>query len=196
MSPVTHRGLPPRLRIVLTGGPGCGKTTLIDALRTEGYACFPEVSRALIREQCLTGGDLCPWRNLPAFADECARRMRLHLVEADRLHLATAFFDRGLPDVLGYLDHARLPVPDSLANAGAGYTPVAFIAPPWRDIYRNDPERPQSFEQCVALHTRIEAAYHACGFILHTLPRASVPDRLRFIRRHLVSMPSPQPHYT
>ena len=36
--------------MVLIGGPSSGKTTLIEALKTKGYTCYPEVSREVIRE--------------------------------------------------------------------------------------------------------------------------------------------------
>ena len=36
--------------IVITGGPGTGKTTIIDALIEQGYACFPEISRQITLE--------------------------------------------------------------------------------------------------------------------------------------------------
>ena len=36
--------------IVITGGPGTGKTTIIDAFIEQGYACFPEISRQITLE--------------------------------------------------------------------------------------------------------------------------------------------------
>ena len=34
-------------KIALIGGPGTGKTTLIDALKTKGYGCMEEISRQI-----------------------------------------------------------------------------------------------------------------------------------------------------
>ena len=45
---------------VLTGGPGSGKTTLVDALKALGYATTAEAGRGVIREQMESGGDACP----------------------------------------------------------------------------------------------------------------------------------------
>ena len=36
--------------VVITGGPGTGKTTIIDALIEQGYSCFPEISRQITLE--------------------------------------------------------------------------------------------------------------------------------------------------
>ena len=37
-------------RIIITGGPSSGKTSIIEALKDEGYSCFDEVSREIIQE--------------------------------------------------------------------------------------------------------------------------------------------------
>ena len=46
---------------VLTGGPGSGKTTLIQALAKRGFATAPEAGRGIIRDQQAIGGAALPW---------------------------------------------------------------------------------------------------------------------------------------
>src|SRR3546814_16640429 len=41
---------------VITGGPGTGKSPLIEALAVEGFDHMPEAGRAIIREQVAIGG--------------------------------------------------------------------------------------------------------------------------------------------
>jgi predicted ATPase len=41
---------------IITGGPGSGKTTLIDALAAQGFHHMPEAGRAIIRDQIAIGG--------------------------------------------------------------------------------------------------------------------------------------------
>ena len=36
-------------KIVISGGPGSGKTTLVNLLRLKGYECIDEFSRTLIK---------------------------------------------------------------------------------------------------------------------------------------------------
>lgn len=54
---------------VITGGPGSGKTTLIDALAAEGVRHRPEAGRAIIRDQAVIGGTALPWADRAAFAE-------------------------------------------------------------------------------------------------------------------------------
>lgn len=37
-------------RIIITGGPSAGKTTLITALEKSGFHCQPESGRAVIKQ--------------------------------------------------------------------------------------------------------------------------------------------------
>ena len=53
---------------VITGGPGSGKTTLVEALRRAGYACSVEAGRAIIQDQVARGGRALPWIDPAAFA--------------------------------------------------------------------------------------------------------------------------------
>ena len=181
----THRNAR-RERFVISGGPGTGKSTLVDALARSGEVCYPEVSRQLIREQVLQGTKLLPWNDLAGFAHECVARMRAQI--ADSARHARAFFDRGLPDVVGYLRHGGVAPVSALRKDSRAYTPVVFFAPPWREIYVNDSERPQSFDESVALSTQIRRTYAEYGFIVIDLERGSLQDRVRQVQRVLDKM--------
>ena len=54
-------------------------------------------------------------------------------------------FDRGIPDVIGYLRLSGLPVPPSFLKAAERrrYASRVFIAPPWPCIFTQDAERKQ-----------------------------------------------------
>ncbi len=97
---------------------------------------------------------------------------------ADSAHRGRCFFDRGLPDLIGYLSHGGQSAPDAWRAASRDYAPVVFFAPPWREIYVNDAERPQTFAEAQDLSAHIRRAYLDCGFRLVDLVAGSVPDRL------------------
>ena len=55
---------------IITGAPGTGKTTIINALKKEGYSCAEEISRELIAEQIDIGGNILPWKDQIAFENQ------------------------------------------------------------------------------------------------------------------------------
>ena len=167
---------------VLTGGPGSGKTTLIDALRSAGFAAFSEAGRGIIRDQLATGGPALPWNDPALFAE------RMFLQDMNSYDAATrlpgpVFFDRGAPDTLGYLRLTGLPVPDHMKDAveRIRYNRRIFIAPPWPEIFTQDAERKQDFDEARRTHDAMVQVYTELGYELVPLPCGPVDERLRFI---------------
>ncbi|HDR9280396.1 TPA: AAA family ATPase [Burkholderia vietnamiensis] len=167
---------------VVTGGPGSGKTTLLDALERSGFARSHEAGRGVIRDQMAIDGPALPWRDRAAFA-ELMLNWELRSYELARRARGPVFFDRGVPDVLGYLRLTGLAVP-AHAEAAARrfrYHRRVFVAPPWREIYTQDAERRQDFDEAVRTFDVMVACYTAYGYRPIELPRASVKARVRFV---------------
>ncbi|KVM77983.1 ATPase [Burkholderia ubonensis] len=167
---------------VVTGGPGSGKSTLIDALERAGFARSQEAGRGVIRDQVAVDGPALPWRDRSAFAElMLGWEMRSHHLA--RQARGPVFFDRGVPDVIGYLRLSGLAVP-AHAEAAARrfrYHRRVFIAPPWPDIYTQDAERQQDFAEAVRTYDAMVECYASYGYRLIELPRASVKARVRFV---------------
>ncbi|WP_322065343.1 AAA family ATPase [Burkholderia ubonensis] len=167
---------------VVTGGPGSGKSTLIDALERAGFARSQEAGRGVIQDQMAVDGPALPWRDRSAFAElMLGWEMRSHHLA--RQARGPVFFDRGVPDVIGYLRLSGLAVP-AHADAAARrfrYHRRVFIAPPWPDIYTRDAERRQDFVEAVRTYDAMVECYASYGYRLIELPRASVKARVRFV---------------
>ncbi|WP_431820144.1 AAA family ATPase [Burkholderia sp. F1] len=167
---------------VVTGGPGSGKSTLIDALERAGFARSQEAGRGVIQDQVAVDGPALPWRDRSAFAElMLGWEMRSHHLA--RQARGPVFFDRGMPDVIGYLRLSGLAVP-AHADAAARrfrYHRRVFIAPPWPDIYTQDAERRQDFAEAVRTCDAMVECYASYGYRLIELPRASVKARVRFV---------------
>src|SRR5580692_8143687 len=87
---------------VITGGPGSGKSTLINALEEHGIHTMPEAGRAIIQDQVAIGGEALPWSDRGAFT-ELMLSWEMRSYRAALSLSGPVFFDRGVPDVLGYL---------------------------------------------------------------------------------------------
>ena len=167
---------------VITGGPGSGKTTLIEALVAAGLDTSPEVGRRIIQDQQAVDGQALPWRDRGLFAEMMlAFEMANHAAAARQP--GPVLFDRGVPDVIGYLDLIGFPVPDHMDRAARRlrYNRRVFIAPPWPEIYRNDGERRQDLDEAARTYEAMVRTYGRYGYALVELPRAPVESRVAFI---------------
>src|SRR5580704_19697438 len=101
---------------VITGGPGSGKSTLVDALAGHGLCTMPEAGRAIIEDQVAIGGNALPWSDRQAFA-ELMLSWEMRSYRAALNLSGRVIFDRGIPDVAGYLRLSGLPVPTHVEKA-------------------------------------------------------------------------------
>ncbi|KZE30599.1 AAA family ATPase [Chelatococcus daeguensis] len=167
---------------VLTGGPGSGKTTLLAALAAAGHTVSPEAGRAIIRNQQAIGGPALPSADPALYAE----LMLAHDLAAHRRHLngdGLVFFDRGIPDIAGYLDLVGLARPAHLERAIAcsRYNRRVFICPPWPEIFTQDAERRQTLEEAERTHAAMVRIYDETGYDLIEVPRLPTAERAAFI---------------
>ncbi|UPR59405.1 AAA family ATPase [Vibrio sp. ED004] len=168
--------------IVFTGGPGSGKTSVIDALKSQGYRCAPEVGRKVIQHQVEQQGSALPWLDKVAFRDEMVRE-ELANYQAFEASEQLVFFDRSIVDSYGYSLLETLPVPESLLSScnEIAYNAKVFIFPPWDSIFINDQERKQDFDEAIATYEKMAAAYTQFGYQLVEVPKLPVEERVAFI---------------
>ncbi len=168
--------------IVVTGGPGSGKSTLLEALEREGFGRSVEAGRGIIQDQVAISGRALPWKDPALFAEMMlAWEMRSYRIAEQQQ--GRVFFDRGVPDVAGYLRLMELPVPAYVENAVKTfrYNPRVLIAPPWEEIFRQDRERKQDFVEAVRTYEVLASTYAEYGYELVELPCRPVEQRKRFV---------------
>lgn len=167
---------------VLTGGPGSGKTTLAAALVAAGYTCSPEAGRAIIKDQMVISGPALPWADRALFAElMLSWEMRSHAIAVAQS--GRIFFDRGVPDVAGYLRLSGLAVPAHIDSAARAfrYNRKVFVLPHWPEIFTQDSERKQDEAEARRTHDQMVETYSSFGYAPIAVPKASVAERLRFV---------------
>lgn len=167
---------------VLTGGPGSGKTSVIDALRSENHSCADEAGRHIVRQQVAAGGDALPWSDRLRYAEAMLRR-DLENYHQHNGSSGPVFFDRGIPDTIGYLRLEGLPVPEAMIQSAKAlrYATPVFLFPPWPEIFTQDAERKQTAETAEQTHRAMAEVYGELGYTLIDVPKAPVEDRKAFI---------------
>jgi predicted ATPase len=83
--------------------------------------------------------------------------------------------------------------PPEWRDMSFAYERTVFVAPPWRDIYVQDAERPQTFDEARSLGEHVRQAYVDCGFTIVDLVAGTVKERLLQVCRHLATIPVTSP---
>jgi predicted ATPase len=171
---------------ILTGGPGAGKTTTLEAFRARGFLCVDEAARQILREQAASGGNATHDGDQVRYRDLTLARS-IAAFEAVTEREAPVFFDRGIAENRDYAVPAGAPTPAHMADAITRYryAPLVFIFPPWREIYRHDEERKHDFAHAEWVFDSIGRIYLECGYRLAEVPKASVEERADFILARL-----------
>ena len=174
-------------RFVLTGGPGGGKTALLDALEKRGYRVVPESARSIIKERL--AAELSPRPDPVSFAQDILKS-DIEKYRSVAVGEHPAFFDRGVLDALYMLDAENALSRVDIANYVqlCPYNPVVFLLPPWEDIYGKDSERDQTFEESVEVFEGMKSWYSQWGYKTLEVPRNTLEERRTFILQRLNSL--------
>jgi len=175
-------------RIIVTGGPGTGKTTLLAALEAQGCATVAESARAVIEER------LAAHRTpRPPPAEFAAEILRRDLLKHDAVFEdgRPTFFDRSAVESLAMaVDSGHLTAGEAARlRQRLRFSRLVFVAPPWRAIYVTDAARDHTFEHCERVHEALLRCYAEAGYRLLELPRSSIEARAAWLlaRMHDVS---------
>lgn len=174
--------------VVLIGGPSSGKTTLINKLKENGYVCYPEVSREVIKEAQEKGIEQLFLEQPLLFSELLleGRKKQFHLAKQEASNIV--FLDRGIPDVLAYMHYIGDSYPAFFDEACKEhiYSKI-FILPTWKEIYVSDDERYESYEQAVLIQDHLVETYQNYGYKLIEVPKDTVENRMQFILKNLQS---------
>ncbi|MFN0254790.1 AAA family ATPase [Pedobacter ureilyticus] len=175
---------------VITGGPGVGKTTLLNELAKRDYHIVPEHARAIIKQEIDNGRDGLPWGNKERYTHLMleAAVLSYHAVQTNKeFH----FFDRGILDAICYADMVDIEISakmDQLAK-GLRYNNKVFILPPWQEIYHTDEERKQTWQEALYTFSQMKATYLNYGYELVEVPIDTVQNRADFVIRQIDKNP-------
>jgi predicted ATPase len=169
---------------IITGWPRGGETSLRESLELKGQNYIPETARQIIKERLSEG--LTPRPDRKTFAQEIFDQGRINFVTNSRLS-SLLLFDRSV------IDNADL----IFKSDSVGYNKIkgthlknrynnkVFIAPPWIEIYRNDNERDQTYEEAVEVYEWIDKWYRQHDYDVVTLPKDTIKNSVKFILSHM-----------
>lgn len=169
-------------KIVITGGPGTGKTSLINELTKRNFICLEEISRQVILDARKDGVEQLFLTEPLLFSERLLERRMTQFQEANNTKKPYVFIDRGVPDVLAYMDYANESYPSFFEKAcqDCRYDQVYVLAP-WQDIFTSDTERYENFSQAVKIHEQLLNTYNKYQYNLIDIPFNTIENRVDYL---------------
>ena len=174
-------------KIVITGGPGSGKTEIINELEKRGYHVRHEIVRNLYKEGKKKGFNAFK-KNPFEFSNKLLdfRISQFHSsseLEYD-LNKPYVFFDRGIHDTFAYLRFLNKNYKYKNIIFSFSYDFV-FLLNPWKKIYVNDDERMESFSDSKKIYKSIKLIYSEAKIKTKTILNDSIKNRVDYIINYL-----------
>jgi predicted ATPase len=169
-------------KIVITGGPGTGKSTIIEELAMRNFTCMTEISREVTLNARSKGIEQLFLTNPLLFSELLLEGRVNQYLEADKKNKDIIFFDRGIPDVHAYMNYISIDYPETYITQSNLYRyDYIFLMPPWEEIYISDNERYENFEQALAIHNHLERTYKELNYNIIEVPKGNINERANFI---------------
>ena len=169
-------------KIVITGGPGTGKSSIINRLEEKGEKCLHEISRQVTLEAQKEGIDQLFLEQPLLFSEKLLEGRLNQYLEAKEYKSDHIFIDRGLPDVVAYMDYFDTNYPEIFNKTCQNNRyDLIFILPPWKEIYISDNERYESYEEALKISSYLYSTYRRYGYDPIEVPKLSVEERTSFI---------------
>lgn len=175
-------------KYVITGGPGVGKTSVLEELALRGHKVVPEAARAIIETEYTRARydpshvPIIPQTHFEKFQEYTTTlQMSLEAALENTQTTTNAFLDRSLVDNVAYMELAGMKVPDSLHMkiTDAKYTKVFFLAS--LAHYSTDNVRTEDAAQAELIHEKIGQVYRRMGYEVIDVPAFGIKERADFI---------------
>lgn len=172
-------------RYLIVGGPGSGKTTLVQAMGSLGFKIVPEAAYRIVKKNLADSNFNLPWGNRHAFDAEVFVLMLNDYFLEDRSQ--PVFYDGGLLDILAWeaflgFDFSQF----SKFPKVYRYEKTVFVLEPWEEIYLRNTIRNFSFTDSKKVHDSVRKFYQEYGYNVVPIKKdTTVSERTNLILKHL-----------
>jgi len=179
------------MKVVITGGPFSGKTSLVNRFHEEGFQIVPEAAITVIEQLMLADGKegFLTWKklNFLAFQKMILKQQLIfeHQLDPGKLTI----LDRGTVDSIAYLKHEGIKPPESvLADALSQNYDLVILCDTLKNFdSRETTGRTESYDESIQLHHSINNTYLEFGYKPFHLAVNSLVDRMNCIHQLILA---------
>ncbi len=176
-------------KVVITGGPSTGKTSVIENLEKKGFPCVHELIRSMTssekNEDKTTNFEVNPIvsvKDPKKFNQKLLDGRIKQYTDADSINGEVVFFDRGIPDVHAYMNCFGQEYSTEFEKPCYTYKyDQILLMPPWKEIHVVDNERFESFEEAERIYEHLKTTYEHVGYPITLVPIGTIEERTQFI---------------
>ena len=164
-------------KIIISGPPGSGKTTIINELNNRGYLCLAEINPSDICNKVIKNDKFL----LSEFLFK--KRQKQYLQSYDQI----TFYDRSIIDVVAYLIYWNKPYPKKwdIVIKNLQYYNNIFYTPCWKKIYTKNNYRKENFNESVRIDKVLKKTYLNFNYNITEIPKLDVIERVDFILNNI-----------
>jgi predicted ATPase len=167
-------------KFVITGGPGFGKTSVVQELKCRGFHTLSECARKVIVAESEKGSNHLPWGDVEAFQRKVFD-MQLESEGKIPKEWDFVFLDRGCIDGLAYFELNGLEIPKDLVEKAKKVKYDLVFSLGMLPDYTTDKERREDKETAKKVHELINWFYEKYGYRVIGVPRNTKETRADFI---------------
>lgn len=174
------------IQVVITGGPGTGKTSVINILK-KNYPVMKESARLVLARNALFKGKNAQQASGKQFQEAIWNLEIKHYAQGLLKKERLVFYDRGFFDGFAYcqLSHLHHLHERVMQGEHIHYDYVFLLDPLPEKYYATDTKRKESYKEGLAIHKLIASMYRKYGYKLIRVPFATVQQRTSFILKKL-----------
>ena len=145
-----------------------------------------EISRDVILEAQKQGIEQLFLENPILFSEKLLEGRLKQFHEGEKCAAPILFYDRGMPDVTAYMDFVSAHYPENFCETCEKFRyHEIFVLPPWEEIYEQDNERYESFEQAEKIFHFLKSSYENYGYQIQQVPLSTKKERVQCILKKL-----------
>lgn len=170
-------------KYILTGGPCCGKTSVLRELQKRGYQTCPEAYSELYNE---AKNDKTLDQFLIHSLNQRTMLLQRHEEQESLLDpTQISFCDRSIPDVIFYGHYLGLHMPHDLVQKLEAhkndYALIFFFEPLPKELYYTTEVRYETWDEAMEIHQTLLAGYKQYDFKIVHVPFDTIEKRVDFI---------------
>ena len=173
-------------KIIITGPPGTGKTSIITHLKNLGYFCFDEIWKENYKNPTKEHNSN-EIENFSKYLFKKRKEQFEFKITSKSTIKNMVFYDRSLIDVVSYLITYKKQTPVNWIEyiKEKKYYKNIFYCPLWNNIYENNSRRKEKYQDTIKIDEDMRHLYKKLGYNIKELDKKNIHSRVEFILNNI-----------